>query len=52
MSEHPSGLSSKSAAILEIIAQGHSYDQFLLARRDCTYLHVFRAAREALDLWA
>ena len=50
MIEETSGLSAKSAAVLELIAQGHGYDQILAARPDCTYLDIFRAAREALGL--
>lgn len=50
MSEERGELSSKSAAILGLIARGHSYEQILVAHPDYTYLDIFGAAQEALDL--
>lgn len=43
-------LSEKSKAILEAIAEGHSYEQILSTRIAHTYNDIFRAAAEALDL--
>ena len=45
-------LSSKSVAVLDLIAQGHTYEKILALRSDLTYLDIFAAAREALDLAA
>jgi DNA-binding NarL/FixJ family response regulator len=41
-------LSSKSVAVLKLIADGHSYDQILAAYPALTYLDIFGAAQEAL----
>ena len=41
-------LSSRSAAILKLIAEGHSYEQVLATDSALTYLDIFAAAREAL----
>lgn len=46
----PPALNPKSAAILELIAQGHSYDQILARQPDLTYPDIFAAAREALNV--
>jgi len=43
-------LSEQSAAILELIAAGHSYEQILARLPDLTYPDIFASAREALDL--
>lgn len=43
-------LSEKSRAILEAIAEGHSYEQILSTRIAHTYNDIFRAAAEALDI--
>jgi hypothetical protein len=44
------GLSERATKVLEMIAAGSTYDQFLSAFPDLTYLDIFDAAREALDL--
>jgi len=43
-------LTAKSAAVLEMIAAGSTYEQILTAYPDLTYLDIFRAAEEALDV--
>ena len=43
-------LSEKSRAILEAIAEGHSYEQILSTRIAHTYNDIFHAAAEALDI--
>ncbi len=43
-------LSSKSVAVLKLIADGHSYEQILTAYPTLTYLDIFAAAQEALLL--
>jgi uncharacterized protein (DUF433 family) len=43
-------LSKKSTAILEMIASGWSYAQIVDGHPDLTYLDIFGAAREALEL--
>ncbi len=43
-------LSSKSVAVLKLIADGHSYEQILAAYPTLTYLDIFGAAQEALVL--
>lgn len=42
--------SSKSVAVLKLIADGHSYEQILAAYPTLTYLDIFGAAQEALVL--
>ena len=44
------GLSSKTVAVLEMIAEGHTYEQVLAAYPDLSYLDIFTAAREALQI--
>ena len=46
----PNELSEKARAILEAIAEGHSYEQILSGRIADTYNDIFRAAAEALDI--
>jgi hypothetical protein len=43
-------LSAKSAAILGLIASGHSYGQIVDGHPDVSYLDIFAAAEEALGL--
>jgi DNA-binding NarL/FixJ family response regulator len=43
-------LSSKSVAVLKLIADGHSYEQILAAYPTLTYPDIFGAAQEALAL--
>jgi hypothetical protein len=43
-------LSDQSLAVLEMIAAGSTYEQILAAYPDLTYLDIFRAAEDALDL--
>ena len=45
-----SKLSDRSVAVLEMIAAGNTYEQILAAYPDLTYLDIFRAAEEALEL--
>lgn len=49
MADHKT-LSSKSVAVLKLIADGHSYEQILMAYPVLTYLDIFGAAQEALAL--
>jgi len=41
-------LSAKTMAIMELIAEGYSYDQILRAYPDMTYQDIFAAAEEVL----
>jgi DNA-binding CsgD family transcriptional regulator len=43
-------ISDKSRAILLYIAQGHTYQQIVDAYPDFTYLDIFSAAQEAIDI--
>ncbi|MFA4987769.1 MAG: hypothetical protein WC712_14410 [Candidatus Brocadiia bacterium] len=43
-------LSDKSRKILSLIAAGCSYDQIVNGQSDITYLDIFQAAKEALQL--
>jgi DNA-binding NarL/FixJ family response regulator len=43
-------ITSKSATVLRLIAEGHSYNQIVELYADLTYLDIFRAAEEALEL--
>ena len=43
-------LSPKTVTVLEMIAQGHSYEQVLAAYPDMSYLDIFAAAKEVLQL--
>jgi hypothetical protein len=43
-------LSETARTVLGLIAEGRSYDQILQQHADLTYLDIFAAAREALDL--
>jgi hypothetical protein len=43
-------LTARTTAILRLIAEGRSYDQILLRHPELTYLDIFSAAREALNL--
>jgi DNA-binding NarL/FixJ family response regulator len=45
----PGALTDKSRAILEAIAEGHTYEQILAQDAAWTYHDIFRAAAEALD---
>ena len=45
----PIGLSEKSRAILEAIAEGHSYEQILVQDLAWTYQDIFQAVAEALE---
>ena len=50
MTKRRSKLSPESVAILNCIAKGHTYEQILALHPDFTYLDIFDAAREALEL--
>jgi DNA-binding NarL/FixJ family response regulator len=43
-------LSSRAEAILEMIARGYSYERILAEHKELTYLDLFAAAREVLDV--
>jgi hypothetical protein len=43
-------LSTKARAILQFIAEGHSYQQILDAYSGFTYMDIFKAAQEVLDI--
>lgn len=43
-------LSPQAVAILTLIAEGHSYSQILAHYPALTYVDIFSAAREALDV--
>ena len=47
---HTQQLGARSVAVLEMIAAGSSYEQILVGISDLTYLDIFRAASEALDM--
>ncbi len=42
-------LSARSALVLRLISEGRTYEQILSLRPEMTYLHIFAAAREALE---
>ncbi len=52
MSDPTRSLSSNSVIVLEMIAAGCSYEQIISAHPSLTYLDIFRAAEEALDVSA
>ncbi len=43
------GLEHKSKRVLELIAEGHSYEQILAIEPSFRYPDIFAAAQEALD---
>jgi DNA-binding NarL/FixJ family response regulator len=43
-------LNEKSRTILELIAEGYSYDQILQKKPNIKYLDIFQAAAEALEV--
>lgn len=49
MTKEHSKLSAKSVTVLNMIANGHTYQQILDQHPDLTYPDIFRAAQEALD---
>ena len=52
MPRSQSKLSTTSVAVLEMVASGRTYDQILAAYPDFTYVDIFRAAEEALELFS
>ena len=50
MTQKHSRFSAKSAAVLTLIAKGHTYQQILEQHPDLTYPDIFCAAQEALDI--
>ena len=52
MSNSEHRLSANARTILELIAEGHSYEQILKFNEMFTYLDIFNAASEALKLGA
>ena len=52
MSNSEYRLSANARTILELIAEGHSYEQILKFNEMFTYLDIFNAASEALKLGA
>ncbi len=51
MSSQGRKLSATCVRVLELIAQGYSYEQIVKTAPDLTYRDIFDAAREALDIW-
>lgn len=49
MAEQEYSLSRRSAEVLRLISQGHTYEQILSIHPEMTYLDIFRAAGEALE---
>lgn len=47
--EERGGLSARSALVLRLISEGRTYEQILSLHPELTYLHIFAAAREALE---
>ena len=50
MTEERKKLSSESVAVLRSIAEGYTYEQILALNPELTYLDIFSAAREALEV--
>jgi DNA-binding NarL/FixJ family response regulator len=50
MTKEHKELSSRSAAVLKLMAEGHTYEQILALNPELTYLDIFSAAREALEV--
>jgi DNA-binding NarL/FixJ family response regulator len=50
MAAAPKALTPRSAAILRLIAAGHSYEQVLATDSTLTHFDIFAAAREALTM--
>jgi hypothetical protein len=50
MASRSKPLSATSTAVLKLIAEGYTYEQILSSHPALTYLHIFEAAREALDV--
>ena len=50
MTQGSEKLSSTSVAVLELISEGRTYEQVLALNPELTYLDIFRAAREALEV--
>lgn len=50
MSREPGPLSARSSEVLRLIAEGRSYEQILSLRPGLSYLDIFGAAREALEV--
>ena len=48
--EKRGGLSARATTVLRLISQGHSYDQILSLHPQMTYLDIFNAAQEALEM--
>lgn len=52
MVEERQGLSARTTAVLRLISQGRTYEQILSLHPEMTYLDIFSAAREALEMAA
>jgi DNA-binding NarL/FixJ family response regulator len=50
MAKREKELGPRSVAVLKLIAEGHTYEQILSLHPDLTYLNIFDAAREALEV--
>ncbi len=50
MAEERRGLSARATTVLRLIAQGRSYEQILALHPEMTYLDIFSAAQEALEM--
>lgn len=50
MAKEEKRLSARSVTVLQLISEGHTYDQILALQPDMTYLDIFDAAQEALEV--
>lgn len=50
MTKEHKELSSRSATVLKLMAEGRTYEQILALNPELTYLDIFNAAREALEV--
>ena len=50
MTKERKKLSSESVTVLKLIAKGRTYEQVLALYPELTYLDIFNAAREALEV--
>ncbi len=50
MVEQHRGLSARATAVLRLISQGRTYEQILSLHPEMTYLDIFTAAQEALEV--
>ncbi len=50
MGEESTNLSRRSVEVLRLISRGRTYEQMLSLHPEMTYLDIFRAAEEALEM--